>query len=185
MREPLLWWPVFFALCPPGGNDEISIEKCRKIAPYLVGKGFKVRLVTYDQYQSRSSLQLNVVQGIPTEQFSMDRNDDPWKEVANRIYQRRQAMYAYPPLKDEWFALQHDRVHRKVDHPKDGSKDVCDAFGASSYHAWMSVASNEAMKGSADKMNMLLKVMTQMRGDQVHTEKSVTQSFFGKVRVLH
>jgi len=183
LEEYIIVLAFALRIVPPGGDDEIMIEKCRKLIPYLKGNGIRVRLATYDQYQSRSSIQLLMVQGINAELFSVDANDECWMEAANRIYQRRLAMYEYAPFRTEWFKLIHDRVRRKIDHPKDGSKDVADAATSAIFHAWMSVAEREARKGSNDRMNAVLSVLTKMAKPD-ESMKSITQSFFGDVKQI-
>ena len=58
---------------------------------------------------------------------------DPYDTLKTAIYEQRLFFYEYEPLLRELRTIQKDNVKNKVDHPKDGSKDVADALAGIVY----------------------------------------------------
>ena len=48
----------------------------------------------------------------------MDRTDKPYLDLVEIMYEKRIKLYDYPILRYELLNLLHDRIRRKVDHPK-------------------------------------------------------------------
>ena len=120
----------------PKHPHEIPIRRIREFFMYL-NRVYDINFkkITYDQYQSRESIQYFLDSGIESDILSVDRNDIPHINLKNMLIENRIRMYAYPEFKDEWFSLIHDNVKRKVDHPSGGSKDVSDAVVGACWNA--------------------------------------------------
>lgn len=140
---------------PPGNGDQISLAKCCDFVIDLVNAGINVAKVTYDKYQSTASIQRLNQHGIHAEHFSTDASDSSWVQVSDLFFLKRVAVYRYAPLEEEWFSLIHDREKHKVDHPKEGSKDVADAFVGSVYNSLMSMVASEASVISVNRMESI------------------------------
>lgn len=115
---------------PPGG--EVDLSKIRGFIFYL-SKMFPITRVTFDGFQSADCIQILEKQGVETGLLSVDRNDEAYLSLRSALFDRRCAMYHYPPFEHELLDLIRDAVKRKVDHPLKatkggkGSKDVADA----------------------------------------------------------
>lgn len=132
-RMPLVQLDFCIRINPPPSPDRISIEKCRRFVTDLRELGMNIGGVTMDSYQSEASLQALTSAGIVSGRLSVDRDDACWLQMIDYIYSQAFLYYDYPPFKRELFALEHDRVRKKVDHlakNDDGSvggKDCADA----------------------------------------------------------
>ncbi len=73
---------------------------------------------------------------MKSKQFSVDRDDVPYKQFRDAMYDRRIAFYPQPILLQEIVELEYDEPKHKIDHPVHGSKDaadaVCGAYSATS-----------------------------------------------------
>jgi hypothetical protein len=105
---------------------EIQIRWARMLAFELVKRGFNVVSFTYDGFQSVDAMQILEQHGITAERLSMDRTEDPWKNLRDVLYEGRIEGPFSLLLVTELQAL--GRFGGKVDHPPGGSKDAADAF---------------------------------------------------------
>lgn len=118
------------AITPPSVG-EIPIIRCAEFISHLIDLGYNIVRVTMDSYQSRASLQYFEEQDIDSELLSVDRNDEAYVEMREMILSGRLRYYDHPIYKKEVRNLVWDRSRRKVDHPKNGSKDMTDAVAGS------------------------------------------------------
>lgn len=109
---------------------EIQIRWVRILIFHLIRRGFAIKRVTYDQFQSADSMQTLERHGIQTDRVSTDVNDNVWKAVKDVVSEGRLEMAHDPMLQIELESLTR-LPNGKVDHPPGGSKDMADAFGAS------------------------------------------------------
>jgi len=108
---------------PPGG--EIEITNVRRMIYELRDRGFKVKKVTLDGWQSIETIQnLNKI-GIESEILSIDKNLAPYQALKDCIYQERLDYYQYEVFIRE--CVQLEVYGDKLDHPPKGSKDCSDA----------------------------------------------------------
>lgn len=128
-KEEAPFYVVDFVLriIPPVG-DEIQFKDVRRLIYDLSAHGFYIKLVTTDSYQHIGYSQSFKDKGYKSEVVSVDTSLDPYENVKLALYENRLKCYKYEPLKKELRYLEYDGVRRKVDHPKDGSKDVADAL---------------------------------------------------------
>lgn len=118
-------------------HDVIPFYKIRQFVNFLRSKGYNIRMVTFDGWQSEDSCQLLTKAGFNSEVFSLDRTDVPYMMLRSSIYEKRVVFPYYETLLAELSGLEHDRVKRKVDHPVGGQKDVADAVCGSVAKALM------------------------------------------------
>lgn len=131
---PVIWIDMLLRIVPPTGG-EIDHGQLRGLVYQLQKHGFHIGLVTMDQWNSVSSLQIFESQGIESERLSVDKPIDAYETLKSAIYESRVLMYNYEPVLKELRALQKDYVKNKVDHPRGAgaSKDVADALAGVVY----------------------------------------------------
>jgi hypothetical protein len=110
-------------------SEEIDLQAIRDLLLNLRGRGMQFRLVTFDGFQSADSRQLLKHAGIPTELLSVDRGTEAYDTAKEWIYAGRVRM---PDTeRSRRFVEEARRLElvqgKKVDHPRNSSKDVADA----------------------------------------------------------
>jgi hypothetical protein len=112
----------------PDTNSEIDIAEIRTWIKILRDVyGYPIKVVTYDGYNSKESMQQWSKQGMRTGMVSVDRTSTPYKQFRDAINDTRILLFNQPVLIQELFDLEYDETKDKVDHPVSGSKDVSDA----------------------------------------------------------
>jgi len=122
------------AIAPPG-IGEIPIIRCVQFVVYLRDLGYNILRVTMDSYQSRASLQYLEQEGIDCGLYSVDRDDEAYAFLRQKTVQNLVVYYDYPLYIKEVQKLIWDKLRKKIDHPKNGSKDVADAVAGSLWNA--------------------------------------------------
>jgi hypothetical protein len=156
---PIITIDFMLRIKPPKKPNKISLPKIRDFIIYLKqGLGINIELVTADQFQSAQLLQELSDFGIRTSNLSVDRTTDPYFTLASLFDEDRIKMYDYKPFKDELFGLSYFAGSKKIDHPKDGSKDVSDAVAGSIYNA---IKSSDKSNNTAQSLvDLFVKVNT-------------------------
>ena len=125
---------------------QISFEKNRQFIRWLRDKGFAIKGVSADSFQSADLLQQLSAEDFETEIISVDRVDTasriciPYQTLKSAIYENRLEMYEAPLLTEEFVGLERNN-NGKVDHSpsginsKDQSDAVCGALFNASKHA--------------------------------------------------
>lgn len=125
VKKPIIGVDFMIQIVPPKAPKKIAIYKIRDFIIYLNRVlGFKYGKVTYDIFNSEESRQILSELGYNVAYSSVDRTDKAYVDFVTLLYEERMRMYDYEPARKELFALVHNRVKRKVDHPKkngDGS----------------------------------------------------------------
>lgn len=129
-------------------GQKISLAKNREFIRWLKNKGFRIRTITYDTYQSADTGQQLSAEGFDCDTLSVDRTeltDDkiaicrPYEYLKHAIYEGRLKLYKTDLLFNELVQLEKDYTSGKIDHPPKGSKDqsdaVCGAVYTASKHA--------------------------------------------------
>lgn len=119
---------------------QISFEKNRNFIRWLKEKGFNIRMVTCDTYQSYDLRQILASEGYNTEILSVDRVDTdrickPYQFLKSAVYEKRLQMYKSNRLFDEFVDVERNLNTGKVDHTPNGHKDVLDAVAAATFMA--------------------------------------------------
>lgn len=121
----------------PGG--EVDLSKIRAWVLYL-NRIYPLCKVSFDQYQSKDSIQILGKESLDAGHLSVDRDDEAYLSLRSALFDRRIAYYEYSPFIDEVLDLERDMKKRKVDHPAKatkggkGSKDVSDAVAGVVWH---------------------------------------------------
>lgn len=110
---------------PTGG--EIQVDAVRGLLLECRERGCNLRKVTYDQYNSASSIQAFQRLGIESERMSVDRPMDAYNAFKEAILEDRLILYPYMPLVEEVVRLEVNERKGKVDHAPKSKKDVSDA----------------------------------------------------------
>lgn len=112
---------------------QISFDKNRQFIYWLKSKGFKIKGVSTDTFQSADTGQSLIQKGYNYKVISVDRVDPqshvcfPYQYFRSCIYERRLEVYTSDTLTTEVIDLERNINTGKVDHPDGGRKDVCDA----------------------------------------------------------
>ena len=130
--QPLI--VVDFILKVAPGNEPIFLPDIRALLYEFMANGFHLIGFSTDQFQSAEMRQQMQAHGVRNVQLiSVDRKTDPYEYLKAALYEGRVKMYRYEPLIEELERLEFDATRNKVDHPKNGSKDVADALAGMVY----------------------------------------------------
>jgi hypothetical protein len=125
-------------------GTEIILSDVRQLIYHLRDdRGFRIKKVTMDGFQSTDSLQQFRKRRIEADYVSVDKTTLPYEDLREAFYENR---IEFPPYITYMFRGAKERVEiatqellrlqfdgRKVDHPTDGSKDVADAMAGVTY----------------------------------------------------
>jgi hypothetical protein len=128
---------TYLALADFDGAEEIDLEAIRTLLLRLAARGMRFQMVSYDGFQSADSRQLLRKAGIPTALHSVDRNTESYDTLKEWVYAGRVRI---PETERARVFEQEARrlelvAGKKIDHPRDGSKDVADALAGAVAHA--------------------------------------------------
>lgn len=163
--------PLMLRIIPEREN-QISISRCRQFVEHLVAKGIPVVHVSFDSYQSSSSIQILNEKKIIAGRRSMDANDEPWIAVDDLFSSGRLGIYDYAPFKTELFGLIHDREKHKILHPEDNAKDVADGTVGAICNCWVE---QEAKYVSKDIQQDFVNLMKQAGNDNLDSAEALTR----------
>lgn len=118
----------------------ISFEKNRNFIYWLKSKGFNIKGITSDTYQSYDTGEALRAKGYPYSVLSVDRVDTsrinkPYQYFKSTIYEKRLEMYNDKMLIRQIIDLERNINTGKVDHPVGGAKDACDAICGAIFNA--------------------------------------------------
>jgi hypothetical protein len=191
IRMPMIEVDFVMRIEPPQKPDKIGFHKIRAFLIALRDMGLPIAQISFDQYQSEDHMQILDLAGIKTAYQSVDRDDRAYLSMVNLLAEGRIQMADFPPVRKEFFNLDHDRVKGKVDHPKlnpdgsRGSKDAADALAGAVYACVQGID-----VGVPDRGDLLAQVRT--IGPEVSTSQYegganfnwvVPEKFQGKVEV--
>ena len=127
---------------------QVSFEKTRNFIRWLRDRGFAIKCVSMDTYQSANMAQTLTSDGFKTQILSVDRVDTvgtengrparvckPYAFFKTTIYEQHLKLYRKCDLLTEEIANLERLSDGHVDHPKNGSKDQADALCGSLYTA--------------------------------------------------
>lgn len=108
------------------GHEQVSIEALRQMVYDLSARGFFVKRVSMDGFQSADSLQQLTAKGYDAVLISVDRDMQAYDTFKDFVNTNR-----FECCKHEVLLLECSRLElvkgKKVDHPPSGSKDLADA----------------------------------------------------------
>jgi hypothetical protein len=123
------------AIDPPP-NGEIDLAEIRNLVCELKSRKFSIQKVTYDSFQSASSIQELNKLGINSENLSVDKDLAPYETLKELIYLGKVKTYRNDRLLEELHRLELIDG-KKVDHPSKGSKDIADGVAGAVYNCMM------------------------------------------------
>ena len=169
---------------------QISFEKTRNFIRWLRDRGFAIKCVSMDTYQSANMAQSLTSDGFKAQTLSVDRVDNvgiengrpirvckPYAFFKSAIYERHLKLYRKCDLLTEEIANLERLSDGHIDHPKSGSKDQADAICGSLYTASQfaeeysydygenldtSLDVNEASSDEAKKRQMILEFQEEL-----------------------
>jgi hypothetical protein len=106
---------------------EIQIRWARMLCLELRRMGFPVVRFTFDQWQSKDSMQILESHGIETDRFSTDVSEEGWRTLRDLMYEGRLQMPARELTVVELLGLSR-LPNGKIDHLGDSSKDEADSL---------------------------------------------------------
>lgn len=155
---PVVVTDILLRINPPKPPRKISISKVRDFIFFMRDTwDLEIGYVSYDSFASEESLEILSENGIPCGNLSVDRTDAQYLNLINLMYEGRLESYKYKPAEEELFELIHFRGSRKVDHPVDGSKDVCDGWAGSVWNA-ITMTSEETPTAALDGVSRVYAV---------------------------
>lgn len=164
-----------FAIQAPN-DSEISFEKTRQFIYYLRSKGFNIRGVSADGYQSRDTIQQLTVAGYNARTLSLDRTPEGYITTRTCIYEERVDLLNIKNtlLESELINVEQDAVTGKVDHTVDGSKDIADSLVGAIFNASQYKRNLNEIHGANDG-----RVTSEMLQVTSSVSDSLVQSMFG------
>ena len=116
-------------------GDTIPYAKITQFLLWLRSKGFNIRGISRDQFQSEYMAQLLEAQGFSVSYRSLDRTPDGYIAFKAILSENRIDLLDVDLLQNELIHLQRDSLSGKVDHPIGGSKDVADSIAGACWNA--------------------------------------------------
>ena len=115
----------------PTASKSVDFTEVKDYILELREKGFNLRMVTFDRWNSHDMMQQLNVHGIKTEVLSVAKKH--YEDLSLTLTEERLQGPSIQLLIDELLQL---RINKdKVDHPRKGSKDLSDAVCGSVYNA--------------------------------------------------
>lgn len=164
------------AIKAPKGH-EISFEKNRQFIRWLKQKGFCIKGISSDTYQSADLKQTLISEGYSYSTISVDRVNnhvcEPYQYFRSTIYEKRIDTYDTKALTEEIINLERDS-NGKVDHPMGGtvgSKDIADAVCGSVWNA--SLHAEEFAFDYGETLDTITEVSSSKNGETARRQIAV------------
>lgn len=176
-----------FAVQAPKGY-QISFEKNRQFIYRLKEKGFNIKGVSTDSFQSADLGQALLAKGYNYKMLSVDRVDAeskiclPYQYFKSTIYEHRLIVYKTDKLVDEIIGLERNGNGR-IDHPMGGtvgSKDIADAICGSIWNA-----SQNAAQFAYDFGENLDAIIETNKNDINNNKEQLTLDFTEELKKIH
>lgn len=119
VSQPIFTHLFSVALEAPRG-DKIPYQKILEFICWLRKVGFRIELISRDQFQSEYLAELLESQGFKTSKISLDRTPDGYMALRSILLEERVDMVDCKLLQDELIHLQRDSVTGRIDHPVGG-----------------------------------------------------------------
>ena len=164
------------AIKAPRGH-EVSFEKNRQFIRWLKQKGFCIKGISSDTYQSADLKQTLISEGYNYSTISVDRVNnhvcEPYQYFRSTIYEKRIDTYDTKVLTEEIINLERDS-NGKVDHPMGGtvgSKDIADAVCGSVWNA--SLHAEEFAFDYGETLDTITEVSSSKNGETARRQIAV------------
>lgn len=153
--KPYIVIDVVARILPPPGR-QLEIQEIRDVVYQLIDRGFKIKKITCDGFQSTDSMQQFRKRHIFADLLSVDKKMLPYSDLRDAIYeeriefpkvmgrQKRSEPKDYDVLFKELTELSYPVTGEKIDHPPSGTKDCADAVAGTVHNLML-----RARKGRA------------------------------------
>lgn len=122
--DAVRWWK-------PSKDKPMDYKEVTDYILSLKRKGFNLKLVTFDRWNSHDTMNFLNSKDIQTDILSVAKKH--YDDFLNVMYDERLVGPAIPELKEELRQLRH--IKDKVDHPRAGYKDLSDAVCGAIFNA--------------------------------------------------
>lgn len=136
-RRPKVHIDLMHAFAAKPGR-EIEFSEIRDFIYSLKRRGFNIKMISADSWQSKDTLQILHNAGFQTMTLSVDKNVEAYNFLKEGILENRVNYYAHPIFIKECRYLEL-LEGKKVDHPQGMSKDVADSVAGVCWHCNKSV----------------------------------------------
>jgi hypothetical protein len=122
-----VYFDLVLRIVPPT-IGEVDLSSIVEFFQYLRGRGFRFARVTYDQFQSKHSIQLLGKVGFEADKLSITLKE--YKDLRSKVYAGPTACnyYWYPPLVEELVQLRKPLDGLSTpEHPEKGTDDIAQA----------------------------------------------------------
>jgi hypothetical protein len=116
----------------PSKTKNVDFTEIRQFILSLAQRGFDVRLVTFDRWESQDTIDYLNQRGLKSEKLSVAKKH--YEDFAMVVAEERLSGPSIKLLIDELLQLQIMK-NDKVDHPRKGSKDLADAVCGAIFNA--------------------------------------------------
>lgn len=136
--KPYIIIDVVARILPPPGR-QLEIQEIRDVVYQLSDRGFRIKKITLDGFQSTDTIQQFRKRHIFSDLLSVDKKMLPYSDLRDAIYeeriefpqvmgkQKRSEPKEYNILFKELTELSYPVTGEKIDHPPSGTKDCSDA----------------------------------------------------------
>ena len=136
-RRPKVYIDLMHAFSAKPGQ-EIQFSVIRDFIYDLKSRGFNIKRISADSWQSKDTLQIMHNSGFQTMTLSVDKNIEAYTYMKEAILEKRMNYYPHPIFTKECRYLELIEG-KKVDHPMGMSKDVADSVAGVCWHCNKSV----------------------------------------------
>jgi hypothetical protein len=127
-QEVAVYYDIVLRIRAPQG-DEVNLQAIIEFLKYLRSKGMAIESVSYDQFQSRHSIQILKMAGFEASLHSVSKED--YDILKSLVTSGLCSYYEYDPLLTELEELRKNMdMMLRPSHPAEGSDDVADAVAA-------------------------------------------------------
>lgn len=127
-NAPVIVVDFILRIIPPESGEIIYLPDVRNLVYQLAERGFHIKKITMDSFNSPESIHTFKLKGFDAEILSVDANIEPYAVLRNAIYEGRVKCYDYPWLLKELRELEFDAKRKKVNHQPKGGKDLADSL---------------------------------------------------------
>lgn len=142
--KPFVMIDMLYRIKAPPGKEIILADIRQIVYELRFNRGFKIKLITMDGFESTEMRQQLNKKKIPTDYVSMDRTMLPYQDLYDAIMEERIAIPPYMTLvtvnENETIDILFKELtelqetdNNKIDHPPDGSKDLADSLAGVTY----------------------------------------------------
>ena len=173
-REPIYY--TDFVMCvEPRPGHEVPLYKLKALITDLRKREYPIAKITVDGYQSANLRQDLELLGFETEEISVDKKKDAYIHMKNVILESRLNGVRHRVLDGELKNLVD--TDKKIDHKKNGSKDVSDALCGSMWVAYTNMEQFGNVMSSSEYLSSFEKYISE--------EETLYDKIYGFAESVH